>query len=311
MTSLTQISGEDVERLETDVSIFEHQKPKAARRWRLGRRRFLQLLGGSALAAGGLAGWTFGIEPIWLEVAYHQLQIRNLPPFWIGKRVVQASDLHVGVVAMDYLKRTIQQINELQPDLLVMTGDFINHSDGSLLPLPKIVAELRPAKVATVGCLGNHDYGNGWYETATASAVADILRDHGINLLRDEKIEVEGLDIFGLEELWAPNFEAITVLRQAESERPALCLCHNPDICDRKVWGDFQGFIFAGHTHGGQCKPPFLPPPIVPVRNKRYTSGFFEVATGVTLHISRGIGYTQRLRFNCRPEISVFELAAA
>ncbi len=76
-------------------------------------------------------------------------------------------------------------------------------------------------------------------------------------------------------------------------------------------WGDYQGWILAGHTHGGQCKPPFLPPPLLPVWNPRYTAGEFPLAGNRRLYINRGIGYVLRVRFNVRPEITVFHLAPA
>ncbi|HEY9229692.1 MAG TPA: hypothetical protein VIP11_23785, partial [Gemmatimonadaceae bacterium] len=71
-----------------------------------------------------------------------------------------------------------------------------------------------------------------------------------------------------------------------------------------------EGWFLAGHTHGGQCKAPFLPPPLLPVRNRRYVSGIVDVAQGRTLYISRGVGHLIRARFNVRPEITVFTLRA-
>ena len=65
------------------------------------------------------------------------------------------------------------------------------------------------------------------------------------------------------------------------------------------------------HTHGGQCKAPFLAPPILPVRNKRYSAGEFDVGQGRRMYINRGIGHSIPVRFNARPEITVFTLASA
>ena len=59
----------------------------------------------------------------------------------------------------------------------------------------------------------------------------------------------------------------------ATRAKPALVLSHNPDTADVPGWLGYEGWILSGHTHGGQCKPPFLPPPLLPVRNRRYTSG--------------------------------------
>ena len=69
--------------------------------------------------------------------------------------------------------------------------------------------------------------------------------------------------------------------------------------------------MLAGHTHGGQCKPPFLRPPLLPVRNKRYSAGEIPLANGRRLYVNRGLGHLLRARINARPEITAFTLAAA
>ena len=91
---------------------------------------------------------------------------------------------------------------------------------------------------------------------------------------------------------------------------PSIVLCHNPDAADEPVWDDYQGWILAGHTHGGQCKPPFLPPPELPVKNRRYTAGEFGLSGNRRMYISRGVGHLLRVRFNARPEIPIFSMRA-
>ena len=71
---------------------------------------------------------------------------------------------------------------------------------------------------------------------------------------------------------------------------------------------EYQGWILSGHTHGGQCKPPFLPPPMLPVKNKKYSAGKFDLKDGKTLYINRALGHLWQVRFNVRPEITIFEL---
>jgi len=77
------------------------------------------------------------------------------------------------------------------------------------------------------------------------------------------------------------------------------------------MWSGVRAWVLAGHTHGGQVKPPFLPPPILPVRNKRYTAGEFAIAPGRTLYINRGLGYLTQVRLNVRPELTLFTLRRA
>jgi hypothetical protein len=80
-------------------------------------------------------------------------------------------------------------------------------------------------------------------------------------------------------------------------------------------WGPgretFEGWTLAGHTHGGQCKPPFLSPPLLPVQNRRYTSGVFDLPGNRRLYISRGVGHLTQVRFNVRPEVTPFDLQTA
>jgi predicted MPP superfamily phosphohydrolase len=98
-------------------------------------------------------------------------------------------------------------------------------------------------------------------------------------------------------------------MNKHNSENANLVLCHNPDVCDLDVWNNYRGWILAGHTHGGQVKPPFLKPPILPVKNKRYDAGEIDLNDGRTLYINRALGNLYQVRFNVRPEITVFKLA--
>ena len=73
----------------------------------------------------------------------------------------------------------------------------------------------------------------------------------------------------------------------------------------------YKGWILSGHTHGGQCKPPFLPAPMLPVKNKRYSAGQFELSGERNLYINRALGHLWQVRFNVRPEITIFTLERA
>ena len=73
----------------------------------------------------------------------------------------------------------------------------------------------------------------------------------------------------------------------------------------------YQGWVLAGHTHGGQCKLPFLRPPRVPVENPRYVAGEVDVGDGRRLYINRALGHLLPVRFNVRPEITAFRLRRA
>jgi predicted MPP superfamily phosphohydrolase len=138
-----------------------------------------------------------------------------------------------------------------------------------------------------------------------------MTADAGVRILRNQVAEVAGLHFVGLDDLWAGRFDPGAGFRDLPRGCAALVLSHNPDTADLRGWGAYSGWILAGHTHGGQCKPPFLPPPLLPVKNRRYTAGEFSLSGGRRLYISRGIGHLLAVRFNVRPEIAVFHLERA
>lgn len=278
----------------------------------ISRRTFLRFSLGTGVSALGVGVYTWKVEPHWLEIVRRPLAIAGLPSTWVGKSLVQLSDLHAGPrVADDYLLDTFEKVRALAPDLIVYTGDFTDYEPGILARVARIYADPPRGRLATLGILGNHDYGPNWSHPEIAARIADLLRASGIRILRNEVAEVAGLQVVGLDDLWADRFEPWRALASLEPGRGSIVLSHNPDTVDRPVWNGYEGWILAGHTHGGQCKPPFLPPPLLPVKNRRYTAGEFELSGGRRLYISRGVGHLLEVRFNVRPEVTVFELQAA
>ena len=120
--------------------------------------------------------------------------------------------------------------------------------------------------------------------------------------------DLDGLKIVGLDDFWSGRCDGRAAFDSESARGAQVALCHNPDAVDKDHWPGYQGWILSGHTHGGQCKPPFLPPPLLPVKNRRYTAGEFDLYDGRRLYISRGLGHLLPVRFNCRPEITVFRL---
>lgn len=277
----------------------------------ISRRRFLHALGACAGIGTGVTYYTFEIEPNWLEIVRRPLPIRRLPSALIGRTLVQLSDLHVcPSVSDDYLFDTFRRVAELQPDIVVFTGDLMSWHRDWPDHVAAVYQRAPRGRLATVATLGNHDYGPGWGKPSIASALVDVVRACGIPVLRNEILDTSGLQIVGLDDLWGQRFDAKTAFRRYDSRRAAIALSHNPDTVDLPVWENYEGWILAGHTHGGQCKPPFLPPPILPVSNRRYTAGEFRLTGNRTLYISRGVGQGFRVRFNARPEVTIFELTA-
>jgi len=270
----------------------------------------LRLGAASAAAGGATLGYTFLLEPFWLELVQRDLPIRNLPGSLKGKTLVQISDIHVsGRVSESYLIESFKRVAELRPDIVVYTGDFISLDEETENSMAKVFPQLPKGRMGTAAILGNHDYGVNWAEEEWAQRVIGALDARGIPVLRKGVLDVGGLQILGLDDSWAEKIDLAKGLASLEPERAAVVLSHNPDTVDQGDWSGYEGWILSGHTHGGQCKPPFLPPPILPVVNKRYTAGHFELSGGRNLYINRALGYVHQVRFNSRPEVTVFKLA--
>jgi predicted MPP superfamily phosphohydrolase len=279
----------------------------------MNRRQFLRWsAAATATAAFGVGGYTWQVEPHWVEVVERELPVDGLPPKLAGARLVQISDLHVGPrVSDEYLIDCLRRVADLRPDLLAITGDLLTYShpagEAQYARLRRVLSHLPHGRLGTVGILGNHDYGRAWSEPAVAARVAEEAERAGIQLLRNACATIHGLDFVGVDDLWARRTDPRLALEQRRGEA-AIVLCHNPDALDVLDWSGFRGWILAGHTHGGQCKPPFLPPPLLPVRNRRYTAGEIPLADGRRLYINRGLGHLLQVRFNARPEITAFTL---
>ncbi|NKI33289.1 metallophosphoesterase [Croceivirga thetidis] len=276
----------------------------------MNRRKFLQ--GSAALAGTGLLTglYTWQIEPHWVEFVNRNLPIKNLPKHLSGKTLVQFSDIHVGPFVNDwFLIDSFELTKLLNPDIVVYTGDFV-HYEGTktrhhLADISKYFAK---GKLGTFGILGNHDYGDTYSDEKVAANLIDILEGSGISVLRNEHKEIEGFNIMGLDDYWGTNFFPRNALNGYDSEIGNLVLCHNPDACDATIWGDYKGWILSGHTHGGQVRPPLMNAPILPIENKRYVAGEVKLHDGRTLYVNRALGHQEQLRFNVRPEITVFKL---
>jgi len=234
------------------------------------RRRLLYASAASAAAGASVGLYTWLVEPHWLEVVRRPLPIRGLPETLRGRTLAQLSDLHVGPrVADSYIADTFNRVSALGPDIVVYTGDFTSYDTDVYTHAARVYADAPRGRLATFG----------------------------IRMLRNEVAEIGGLQIAGMDELWAHRFDPVRTLAALERDRPG--------------WEGYHGWVLSGHTHGGQCKPPFLPPPLLPVENRRYTSGVFDLSGDRMLYISRGIGHLLQVRINVRPEVTLFGLQSA
>ena len=279
----------------------------------MNRRQFTKGLLGLT-GAGLLTGlYTWQVEPFWLEFVQKKMHIKNLPEHLVGRTLMQISDMHVGNrFDPAFLIDSFQKAQRFNPDFVVYTGDYVSYENQQQVKqLENVLKSVVKGKMGTVGILGNHDYGKDWAEDKVANSITNVLTQAGIEVLRNEQKEINGLTFIGLDDYWATNFQPEKVMADYIATKANVLLCHNPDVCDADIWNGYTGWILAGHTHGGQCKPPFLPPPLLPVKNKKYTAGEIDLEDGRTLYINRALGHLWQVRFNVRPEITLFELIKA
>ena len=263
------------------------------------------------MGLGFLTGlYTWQVEPFWLEFVKKKMPISNLPKNLVGKTLMQISDIHVGNrFDYSYIIDSFKKAQKFEPDFVVYTGDYVSYeNEEQFNQLDEVLKHTVKGKIATVGVLGNHDYGKNWSEQEVADQISSQLTNSGITLLKNAQTDFEGLNIISFDDYWALNFAPERVMNNYDKTKANLLLCHNPDVCDLDVWNGYQGWILSGHTHGGQCKPPFLNAPMLPVKNKRYSQGEIDLGDGRNLYINRAVGHLWQVRFNVRPEITIFEL---
>jgi hypothetical protein len=282
--------------------------------------------------------YAWQIEPFWVELVRRPMPLPDLPQSLVGKTLLQVSDIHVGPrVSSDYLIRSFVAAQSLEPDFVAFTGDFVSFRSGyEVKELARVLRSMPHGRLGTVASLGNHDYGRNWRSVAVADDISRVTTDAGMVVLRNDVRTIAGLQFAGLADYWSPEFgpghgepptgallaphsspfrpsgrDAAATLRSLAPELPSVVLSHNPDTLDLPIWDGVRGWVLAGHTHGGQVRAPFLPPPILPVENRRYTSGTFEVGPGRTLYINRGLGFLIQVRLAVRPELTLFTLERA
>lgn len=251
------------------------------------------------------------IEPEFLTVNNISIEAESLKlnrPL----KIIQCSDIHLGPdYDMQHLKRLVERINALSPDLVVLTGDLIddNKSFKDTEQTIMLLSKLQP-KLGKYAVAGNHDYGgNGirrYKQIMKASGFHLLMNEsRGIKLENNQRLNIIGLDdgIFGESNI--PK-----AMQDVDKEAYNILLCHEPDLADAVVSYPID-LQLSGHSHGGQVRIPFIGAILTPPKGKKYVKGMYDIAGNprMQLYVSVGIGTSQkRLRFACLPELTVIHL---
>ena len=254
---------------------------------------------------------TVFIEPSCVELTRYPLPIVDLPAAWQGAKMVHLTDLHYGdprsKALFEWMVRTV---NGLEPDLIVITGDFVVSRPSEGVGAAKYLAQLQ-AKHGVVGVLGDHDFHLRTKKTVTG--IVDRVRGAGVHLLRNEATELPGgLRIAGIDPTTrkVQKADLKAALAAVPDGKPHLLLSHAPDIIPEAAELGVP-LVLCGHTHGGQVVIPFFGPPVTHSRvGKEFASGWSSLKD-TRMYTGRGLASHHSLRFCCRPEITLFTLEAA
>lgn len=254
----------------------------------------------------GIAG-TVVADAVWYEPQALQVERVGLATGSPGAqvRLLQISDLHLSRFN-SYFAKVAKQVVDLQPDLIVLTGDYLEE-ERNIRGVLSFLKELK-ATHGIYAVQGNWEY---W-----SRLEGENLRRHfagaGVKLLINERADLEingrALSIFGLD--YPSSIDHLHQLqKEVDPKRFNLLLSHVPAFAHEQL-NEHINLILSGHTHGGQVRLPLLPPLYLPRYSGRFVAGFYQVSQHrIPLYVSRGVGTSVLpLRFFCRPEIGLFEI---
>jgi predicted MPP superfamily phosphohydrolase len=277
--------------------------------------------GGLAAVAGlgVIGGDSLLWEPNHPKLVPQQIWLDRLPRAWDGLRVVQLSDIHYDPhFSVVPLRKAIDMINPLKPDLVLITGDFVTTSAFShrrhghaaaaeAEPCSVLLQQIR-SRLGIFASLGNHD------ASADPDRISEILSARGITVLRNgsQMLEQQGsrLWLAGIDDILDGDPDLDKTLEKIPRDECAILLAHEPDFALQVVKKpvDLQ---LSGHSHGGQVRFPLIGAVVLPHLAHRFPMGLRKLGN-LTLYTNIGLGTINLpIRWNCPPEITLFTLRSA
>jgi uncharacterized protein len=227
-------------------------------------------------------------------------------------RVAHLTDLHVGRVTPHEIQLAAVELTNLaEPDLVVITGDFVCHGVAHLDALEEVIAALEAPVLAV---LGNHDYWSG------AREVRRMLHRAGAHVLRNAHTVLdlggERLAVVGIDDPYTGHGDLRRAVKGLDPGVPAIGLTHVPEEADA-MWEAGIPLVFAGHTHAGQITLARLHElALGKVVGHRYVHGLYGKRAGGpegALYVGAGVGAAVmpvRIGDRGKREIAIFELGA-
>ena len=276
----------------------------------LTRRAFLQRCSAAlSLTGAGTAAYASGWERYQPKLVHSNLPCPRLRESQHGITVLHLSDLHVDDwTPPAVLENAVRIARDTQPDLIVLTGDFITSRPEAFLNAARVLNGLR-APLGQYACLGNHDR---WHQFRR---IADGLHRLGIQPLINESLRLQApggpLWITGLDSAWAGRPDPRSALRHWNPVEPNVILFHEPDAADGLANQQLAVVQLSGHTHGGQVRAPWLGAIETPHLGHKYVWGHHRIRD-LHLYVNPGLGTMGvPFRFLCPPEITLHSLVAA
>lgn len=281
---------------------------------KLTRRNFL--LTGAAAAVGvsalGADGFAESNHP---QIVRREIQLARLPESFDGFTIAQLSDFHYDHFTVAPIRKAVEIVGHLRPDLIVLTGDFITaptfenqftvtRALRSAPPCAEILSALE-APMGRFAVLGNHD------GEANANEVARALSERRIPVLRNRSVPLERnggrVWLVGVDDVLRGEPDLGAAIKNVPAAEAKILLVHEPDFADEASLQpvDLQ---LSGHSHGGQIWFPGIGAPWLPPLARKYPRGTHQVG-GLTLYTNIGIGTIHApVRINCPPEITLITL---
>jgi predicted MPP superfamily phosphohydrolase len=276
----------------------------------MNRRDFLKI-GASFVSAGLAATGGLGVlNQAWNPIVRTvRIPVQGLSEALEGFRIVQISDIHLRpYTTPELVQQAVSLANELRPDILTLTGDFLWGNLDAAGELSVILSGLN-ARLGVFASPGNHDLWLGMdvIRRTLGRAGIEVLVNRGVRL----PVGPKAVWLAGLDDGWSGDPNMQSALAKAPSAAPVVLMLHEPDLADWAAQYRRVTLQLSGHSHGGQVRLPLAGAPILPYLGEKYPFGLYRV-NGMWLYTNPGLGVTGvPLRYNCPPEVTLLTLEAA